>query len=150
MPKRKGIGNQPRKYVPTQTMWHGTAGPKFKKFKGLTFLTTDPAEATAFALHPVLVMQSKGKGKGTPRRIAVQVPEGYALDISSGVNQALEEDNVDEYIEQMAEKARKNGLDYLFFWHPGIHQDEIPVYVSVNPEKLKIEQIVLLQKRTKK
>lgn len=147
MPKYKRTGHLRGKYVPAQTMWHGTAGPEFEQFKGLTFLTTDPAEATAFALHPVLVMQSKGKGEGIPRRIAVSVPEGYALDISDGVNQALEEDNVDEYIEQMAKEAKKMGLDYLFFWHPGIYREEIPVYVSVNPEKLKIDQIIHLSER---
>lgn len=116
-------------------LYHGTSAPPFKAFKkGMVFLTNSPQEAAAYALNDII---GGGRGKGKRRVLKVDAAEGYELDITPAVDEAImEEPDFDAWLTDMADEARNEGAHYLIFHHPSAFEDdEIRVTVSLLPDQ---------------
>jgi hypothetical protein len=122
--------------VPERTLYHGTSAPEFEKFKGMTYLTDDPFESSAYAGNVI----GAGRRGGTPRILDVKTAKGRTLNINEAVTDALMDgDDVDAVIVKKGKEAKNAGYRYIEFEHPGISKDVIPVTVSLYPEDLSIQ-----------
>ena len=119
------------------TAYHGTSSGDFKKFNSsVAYLTTDPAEAEAFAINPLI---GGGRGKEDARLMTIDVPDGKYKDIDEIVlNDLLNDDDIDETIEREAATARKEGYSFMTFMHPGVKDEDFQVIVALYPDQLEV------------
>jgi len=124
-----------------KSMYHGTSSKPFGSFSGdVVYLSTDPQEARAFAMNPIL---GGGRGEGSPRILEVDVPKGKVKNIDKIVQEAVMEDgDLDEVISEQSKIARREGFDYLTFSHPSTLRGDrdFEATIAINPSKIKIKK----------
>jgi hypothetical protein len=120
-----------------ETFYHGTTAKEFGKFRsGLTYLTSDKAEAQGFADSPLLAGHFEAGG-GEPRAVEITAKPGKVKNIGPAIDDAIMEGvDPDEVIEGMRPELTKEGVRYVEFSHPSTSGGEdMTVRVSLYPDE---------------
>lgn len=119
-------------------LYHGTGAPAFEHFKGITYLTTDPKEASGFAQGVHL----GGSTGGETRVMEIRAPLKKIKNIDTEIETGMFDDGKtdSEIIKEELPKAKAEGYDAVSFTHPSNYTDgDFTTFVPVDNAVLKIK-----------